>query len=336
MDDKLKHKVNVHIMTALCLKLISLLGTNLQPIIDLKLSDYNENSDFFNEPTITIFKNKTGKESELPFSLFGKDSKEIKRLIELTIILTSLIREDASPDDKEYLFIFMASGSHWGKVKRLSPDNFRSSLERELKKQNILADDGTPLVITPSRFRPTLLNQKVLEGESLDVIKAIAMHSSIKVTQEHYFNNKILEPESNIVVSEALNKIFKNQIKPENKDVYKTPLASCKNPFDNVKIQSSETPCTKFNACLTCKSLIITIEDLPKIFVYRKEITESLNFGFGNHPTFGKYYKKLLGIIDEILKKDIYFSEEELKEAERKSSELNDIVIDPLVFRKVV
>lgn len=325
--------VNVHIMTAICLKLLGMLGGNLQPVLDLKIQDYNENSEFFNEPSVKTFKNKTRKESELPISLFANDASEIKELIELTIKLTSLIRNNASEEDKEYLFIFMASGNQTGKVKRLSPDNLRSSIYRELSKHQILADDGSKLVITSARFRPTLINQKVIDGESLDVVKAIAGHSSVKVTQESYFNKKILVPEGNKTVSEALNKIFTNQIKTSTKSLFKTPVASCENPYESNILKSTGATCTKFNSCLSCKSLVLTIEDLPKIFNYQKSILESLENSLGSHPTLGKHYKKLLSIIDDILKVDVYFSEEELIEAKSNAHLFSNQVIDTLVFR---
>jgi integrase len=143
-------------------------------------------------------------------------------------------------------------------------------------RHHLLADDGSPLVINPSRLRKTFVNRlwrlsggdpftvARLSGHSVSVLDA----SYLAVTPAMQSNFKFMG-ESLVVRWRGGDKDHSaGDVLPlETQD---TPLGRCKDPYGGDLAPKNGSPCIDFLSCFGCKSFVITDEeqDLYRLYSF--------------------------------------------------------------------
>lgn len=356
-------QLDIHLIAPLAVKLCWETGLNTDTLLALKRNCFQEDHPLTGLPYLRYYKARSTGEKDLHLSLLDdanapvlpleyKQSKVIKRTINLILKLTEPLLERANPEDRPYLFLYEPrSGGRRKEVVRLNVNYFSGwalSFRRRLQKRN---EPGFPDVFTLGRFRPTKITELVRQGKDLLDIQIVSGHSSASTTLRYLASHQIA-PLAQKEVNAVLQKIHENQLefqrdpKPyataentnKNQEViYKAILCDCKdvfNPPDKIKkvmAHKKGQSCGYFNMCLTCPNALILKHHLPRLVAYKREIETARSSNIAKAPN-SAHYDKALAVIDGIL---LEFSDEDLAWA-KQEEQRTDIHSDPLTYRPVL
>lgn len=355
--------IDQDIIIPLAIKLISETGLNADSLLNLKRDCFKISHPLTGLPFIEYYKERSLGETELHISLFDKNeiSLKSKQSIIIKNTINNILRltqplVDLAPDDiKDFLFIYQTSAPNMvGKIKKLDTRITQNWTEKIMKSYNISNPDSKLKSFNLAKFRPTKITEMVREGYEFNEIQAVASHKSITTTLQ-YISKRNIMTKFHETINKALTNISQNKNEHEKnplpfaieedakpgKFIFKGPICSCKNPYDPPDIvkKSKEyfagDPCTYWNMCLFCNNILITKDSLPKLISHRKDIEISLTNNLSEMFRHGELYEKKKSIIEEILKPDNMFTEEEIKWAEEISEIQEDEVLDGFIYQGV-
>lgn len=328
-------------------RLAQVTGLNAESIASLEIDDFVTSHPLSQRPCLRYWKERSTGEKEYHLDVFKADiswltssqAKEIKKIFDDVIYLTSEFRGSADPSISNHLFIYqVASGPNGGEIKSLSGSN--KSLSTILKafavNNNLLTDAGEPLSLTPSRFRPSFVSELIEQGVSVREIQVILGHENIDMTLRYLDRldfNRVAREKLDV----ALRKIHAETIsdKPvapvvdvlaREGVIFKTPTGGCRNilnPPDFIKKLRGYVPgkpCSLYNKCLSCENSILTKSDLPELFAMQRDYMHILHVNRVADTPYGSVVLENLAILKSILTPESSdFSTAELEEAERLS-----------------
>lgn len=328
-------------------RLAQVTGLNTDSLTSLDVEDYVESHRLTNRPCLRYWKERSIGAREYALDLFEADitwlttsqGREVKKIFEDILAVTSSFRDEASPEVAAKLFIYRSSSprtfgeikSVEGSVKTLIVKIFANFAEQhELK-----LDSGEPLRISPSRFRPSFVSELVERGVSLREIQVILGHKFL-ITTLGYLDRLDLNRIARKILDEAIRGIQAKTVvtppKPkvthhaEDEIIFKTPMGGCRNvlnPPDFIKKLRSYIPgkaCSLYNKCLGCDNRIITKANLPELFAMRRDYRHTIETTRVLDSPYGEAILENLAMLDEILDPAYSdFTAQELKEAERLS-----------------
>jgi integrase len=305
------------------LKMAQVLGMNLASILDLEFDDYQEYHPLTNKPCLTYWKERSTGEKMLHLDLFHSDIQWItssqKRFVEKTFNevakLTSEARKYVPDELSKKLFISYVKSSI------AINDTAMSRLYSELVEDyQLKSDDGSPLVLSTTRFRPTLVSELIDTGVSIREIQYFLGHASIYTTMKYL--DKL---DFDIVVKEkarkAIEDIYSKTVHAtnrhsskkkqrrfdENQVIMKTPLGGCKNIFDPPSFIKKSSlyvkgkPCSQYNKCLSCENVMLTEKHIPELFAMQRDYLESLKNSDIKNTPYHIVVLENLSLLDEIL-----------------------------------
>ncbi|HCG9701975.1 tyrosine-type recombinase/integrase [Vibrio parahaemolyticus] len=333
------------------LKMAQVLGMNLNSILDLDMDDYQEHHPLTNKPCLTYWKERSTGEKMLHLDLFHANLQWLtvsqKQFVETIFnevaLLTCEAREYVSPELSQRLFI------NFETVPKAMNESSMSSLYSELiEEYQLKNDDGEPLVLTTTRFRPTLVSELVEAGVSLREIQYLLGHSSIYTTM-----NYLEKLEFDRVIKEkarkAIEDIYNNAAhsgKPdssyhqhrkfdESQIIMKTPLGGCKNIFDppdfikKSSLYVKGKPCSQYNKCLSCENVMLTEKHLPELFAMQRDYLATLESGEVVHTPYYVVVLENLSLLDDILNPETSeFDEDILTQAKEDSLFIETTMLD--------
>lgn len=330
-------------------RLAQVTGLNADSIATLQLDDFVPVHPLSQRPCLRYWKERSTGEKEYLLDIFKAEiswlttsqAKEIKKIIDDVVLITSEFRADADPSIQEDLFIYKSSSrATWGKIKSLSQQSsiLNISLKRFAKKSKLLTDSGEPLSLSPSRFRPSFVSELVEQGVSVREIQMLLGHENIETTLKYLDRldlNRVAREKLDVALREIHSETITDKpvtavpdINNGNEDniIFKTPLGGCKNIFnppDFIKKLRSYIPgkpCSLYNKCLACENNMITKSDLPVLFAMRRDYLHILHTNRVADTPYGYVVLENLNLLENILDSEISdFPKEELEEAERLS-----------------
>lgn len=330
-------------------RLAQVTGLNADSIATLQLDDFVPVHPLSQRPCLRYWKERSTGEKEYLLDIFKAEiswlttsqAREIKKIFDDVILITSEFRACAGPDIKDDLFIYKSSSrAAWGEIKSLSQQ--RSVLNIALKsfseKSNLLADSGEPLSLSPSRFRPSFVSELVERGVSVREIQMMLGHENIETTLKYLDRmdfNRVARDKLDVALREIHSETITDkpvvavtEFNSGNDDniIFKTPLGGCKNIFNPPEFIKSlrnyvpGKPCSLYNKCLACENNMITKSDLPTLFAMRRDYLHILHTNRVVDTPYGYVVLENLNLLENILDPELSdFSKEELEEAERLS-----------------
>jgi len=330
-------------------RLAQVTGLNADSIATLQLDDFVPVHPLSQRPCLRYWKERSTGEKEYNLDIFkaeiswltNSQAKEIKKIIDDVVLITSEFRADADPSIQDDLFIYKSSSrATWGAIKSLSQQSsiLNISLKSFAEKSKLLTDSGEPLSLSPSRFRPSFVSELVEQGVSVREIQMLLGHENIETTLKYLDRldlNRVAREKLDVALREIHSETITDKpvtavpdINNGNDDniIFKTPLGGCKNIFNppdfikKLRNYIPGKPCSLYNKCLACENNMITKSDLPMLFAMRRDYLHILHTNRVADTPYGYVVLENLNLLENILDPEISdFPKEELEEAERLS-----------------
>ena len=361
--------VSVDILTPYLLRLAQVTGLNAASILSLDIDDYVSCHNATSRPCLRYWKERSDGYKEYHLDLFNAQltwltstqAKVVNEIFEEISQLTSSFRlniEDVTFKNRLFIYQSYSTRIH-GKVipilgnKERNIKTLRDSFARFVKKYSLTNDQGEPLTLTISRFRPTFVSEMINSGISLREIQLMLGHSSIETTIR-YLDSLDFNTISRVKLNDKLKEIHQSTLNEQVEDSTQkvqtsddkelrvtshTPLAGCKNIFDPpefVKKMSSYipgTPCSQYNKCLGCDNVIITTKNLPQIFAMQRDYTLLIEHTRVMDTPYGHIIQENIELIKSITDPKLSnFSAAELQDGRRLAEYIETtILIDGVI-----
>jgi integrase len=305
------------------LKMAQVLGMNLNSILDLELDDYQEHHPLTNKPCLTYWKERSTGEKMLHLDLFHADlqwltisqNHFVETVFDEVTQLTSETRKYAPDELLNRLFI-----TFHNKVSTISEVSMHDYYTEVVENYQLKDDNGEPLVLTTTRFRPTLVSELIDAGVSIREIQYLLGHASI-FTTINYLDTLDFDRVARDKARKAIEEIYSNSVHAikqssgqkkqrrfdETEIIMKTPLGGCKNIFsppDFIKKSSlyvKGKPCSQYNKCLSCEYVMLTEKHLPELFAMQRDYLASLESGAVVNTPYFFVIQENISLLDDIL-----------------------------------
>ena len=353
-----QYQVDGRVIAPYIARLAQVTGMNADSLLGLELDDFIERHDLTDRPCLLYWKERSEGAKMLHLDIFHAEiswlttsqGRVVKKIFDDVKHLTREIRLSAPVEAQNKLFIYRSSSPRkYGVV-----DSFENSGGNQLNKtldkfsqdHGLLDEDGNPLKLSPSRFRPSFVSELIERGVSPREIQVLLGHKSLSTTMAYLdqmdFNpmarrmlNKVLHEMQQDTLEEAPKLIPTKTIEPTPEAMpLRSGLATCMNVFDPpafIKALASydpSKPCTLFNMCLSCSNSIITVSHLPELFAMRRDYQRMIEVNRVLDTPYGAVILDNLDVLNNLLDPETSdFSAEELTKAERLSENLQVSVL---------
>ncbi|MFA0514690.1 tyrosine-type recombinase/integrase [Vibrio breoganii] len=347
----LTRKVTSREVGVYVLKIAQVLGLNLNPILELDIDDYQPHHPLTNKPCLTYWKERSTGEKMLHLDLFHADLQWLtvsqKNFVESVfddiIQLTTEARKFVSSKISKRLFInFVAT------PKAITSSAMGKLYSKLVEEYQLKSDSGAPLVLTTTRFRPTLVSELIEAGVSIREIQYLLGHSTIYTTIKYIEQldfDRIIRDKAR----QAIEDIYKNTIQvnknnsghtPQRKYddsliIMKTPLGGCKNIFNppdfikKLSLYVKGMPCSQYNKCLSCDNVMLTEKHLPELFAMQRDYLSSIENSVVTNTPYHIVVLENLSLLEDILNPETSeFSEDILIQAKEDSIFLETTILD--------
>ncbi|SHO19441.1 Putative uncharacterized protein [Moritella viscosa] len=352
----LTRKVTSREVGVYVLKMAQVLGMNLSPILDLELDDYQKCHPLTNKPCLTYWKERSTGEKMLHLDLFHADLQWLtmsqKHFVEAVFDevnqLTSETRKCAADEISNRLFLTLHQGNQ-GRCTALSMNTMPRFYSELVDEYQLKDDTGNSLVLTATRFRPTLVSELVDAGVSIREIQYLLGHSSIYTTIT-YLDKLDFDRVIRDKARKAIEDIYSNTVHPtkynssnkkqqrqfdESQIIMKTPLGGCKNIFDPPNFIKKSSlyvkgkPCSQYNKCLSCDNVMLTEKHLPELFAMQRDYLVSLESSEVVNTPYHVVVLENLSLLEDILNPETSeFKEDILSQAKEDSLFIETTILD--------
>ncbi|MFZ6045776.1 tyrosine-type recombinase/integrase [Pseudomonas sp. CR3202] len=352
------YQVDSRVLAPYMARLAQVTGINADSLKGLELDDFVESHDLTGRPCLLYWKERSSGEKLYHLDLFQADiswltssqGREVKQIFDDVIYLTRNIRDLAPEPEKNKLFIYQSSSRRkFGVVDSIqasTPNLMNEMFASFSADHGLLNEDGSPLKLSASRFRPSFVSELVERGVSIREIQVLLGHSDISKTLA-YLDRMDFNFTARKLLNKALHEMHQGTLKDEQAVIpinnleapaggmsISNGLVTCRNMYDppdfikNLKSYDPKRPCTLFNKCLACSNSIITVSHLPSLFAMRRDYQRMIEVNRVLDTPYGEVILENLDILNSILDPETSdFSEHELSEAERLSENLDTNVL---------
>jgi len=347
------YQIDSRVLAPYVARLAQVTGMNADSLLGLEVEDFVERHDLTDRPCLLYWKERSDGEKLLHLDLFHADiswlttsqGRAVKEVFDDVIYLTREIRKDAPAEVQKKLFIYRSSApAKYGVV-----DSIERSASTMLNKiladfsadHGLVNDDGSPLAVTASRFRPSFVSELIERGVSPREIQVLLGHQNLRTTIA-YLDQMDFNPMARRILNQVLQEIHQDTVSGALKiiptrTVEPTPTrmpleagtVTCMNVYDppdfikDLAGYDPSKPCTLFNKCLSCSNSIITVSHLPELFARRRDYQRMIEVNRVLDTPYGAVILDNLDVLNSILDPETSdFSAEELARAERLSENL--------------
>ncbi|MDR7296336.1 hypothetical protein J2X16_001675 [Pelomonas aquatica] len=284
---------------------------------------------------------------------------KVERLIALILAITAPIREHAPIALQKRLFIFqdIEASRLLGStiIVGIDPKGKASTwYDRFAKEEGLKQSFGPEFKFNLARWRPTLVTNLVLAGADVFQVQTAICHASVTTTVS-YLDEHRLQPVFNETVTGALENITRRSIEHHTQkgrkhtggesslDAFHETLSGCgcRDPYSPSELVRKVTRhkegrvCRNWNMCLFCDEAVVTENSLPKIIVYRGRVSVALENASPALEPRRKLLEDVAKLIDGVLEEDAIFPKQVLDEARIKAVNLDDILVDQLIYQGI-
>ncbi|HFI2213345.1 TPA: phage integrase SAM-like domain-containing protein [Pseudomonas aeruginosa] len=189
-----------------------------------------------------------------------------ERLIRHVITRTAPIRAQHEAFSERIWIYYSRESARSGDPRLLTPTMLAASIKSLVENYDLTDDEGLPLKVNISRLRKTFANRifEIMDGDLAGTARALG--SSPRVTDTSYLSATI-ESKKNwrfmgeVLVDELLNKTI-------GATYHHTPVAKCTDNKSSRYTPKQDGVCMSFLNCVRCRFLVITAEDLYKLFSF--------------------------------------------------------------------
>ncbi|MBK3478513.1 tyrosine-type recombinase/integrase [Pseudomonas sp. MF6751] len=348
-----QYQIDGRVIAPYIARLAQVTGMNADSLLGLELDDFIERHDLTDRPCLLYWKERSEGAKMLHLDIFHAEiswlttsqGRVVKKIFDDVKHLTREIRLNAPVEDQNKLFIYRSSSPRkYGVV-----DSFENSGGNQLNKtldklsqdHGLIDEDGNPLKLSPSRFRPSFVSELIERGVSPREIQVLLGHKSLSTTMA-YLDQMDFNPMARRMLNKVLHEMQQDTLEDAPKLIptrtiesapeampLRSGLATCMNVFDPpafIKALASydpSKPCTLFNKCLSCSNSIITVSHLPELFAMRRDYQRMIEVNRVLDTPYGTVILDNLDVLNNLLDPETSdFSAEELTKAERLSENL--------------
>jgi hypothetical protein len=271
-------------------------GMNTTPLLEMTTDSIKQHPLKENRKLLVLYKrrgNATQVQS-LRHSVMVENAQTV--LADVAIIVQHIIEQNQALRKRvnsDLVFCFVSTRANKGAIVSLSTVLLRVNIAKWVVKHGLTDDSGNSLVVNVSRFRKSFENRIwELSGGDPFVTAALSNHT-VQVSHTHYLEAP-KEAEKNfnlmgrVMTDERLGRVevFDN-----------TPVAKCSDkPRVNAKSGQPDY-CTSFLNCVRCNNMVVTQEDLYRLFsFYWLIVYEREQIGA---KKWKKYFAHIIRIVDQ-------------------------------------
>lgn len=283
--------LNSYELTILLLAIALRTGMNTTPLLEMTTDAISDHPFKENRKLLTLFKRR-GNATQIQSIRWSEEKPTVRDVLpDVGGIVNHIIAtnsEARKAAESELVFVY----THGNKPTLLAGTTLTQNIKKWRDKHGLLSDDGTPLNTNISRFRKTFEN-KIYELSGHDpFITAKLSNSSVKVTDSHYLKApEHAERDFRLLGEIRVKEILGTETSAESN----TPVAKCALPANNEQTDSANF-CTDFFSCVICKNMVVTGDDLYRLFsFYWLIVSERDNIGA---KKWKKHFAHIVRIID--------------------------------------
>ncbi|WP_312591764.1 site-specific integrase [Stutzerimonas nitrititolerans] len=355
---RVQYRVDGRAIAPYIARLAQVTGMNTDSLLGLELDDFIERHDLTDRPCLLYWKERSEGAKILHLDIFHAEiswlttsqGRAVKQIFDDVKFLTRDIRRNSPVEVKNKLFIYRSSSPRQYGVVNSFENSGDKMLHKTLRKlsldHGLLDENGSPLKLSPSRFRPSFVSELIERGVSPREIQVLLGHKSLSTTMA-YLDQMDFNPMARRMLNKALHKMHQDTLEEApklipSKTIESTPqgtplqsgLATCMNVFDPPDFIKSlagydpSKPCSLFNKCLSCSNSIITVSHLPDLFAVRRGYQRMIETNRVLDTPYAAVILANLDVLDNILDPETSdFSAEELAKAERFSENLQPSIL---------
>jgi hypothetical protein len=214
---------------------------------------------------------------------------DVAVMVQHIIDMNQSLRAESGTD---LVFSYRATRGHT-EITTIGGSSLVTNIKKWVKEKGLKNDNGKPLQVNISRFRKTFENRIwELSGGDPFVTAALANHS-VKVSQTHYLEApKEAEKNFNYMGKVRTEELLSNVEVIENN----TPVSKCSDIPNRTDKNGNKIYCTDFLSCVRCRNMVVTKEDLYRLFsFYWLIVYEREQIGA---KRWSKYFAHIIRIID--------------------------------------
>lgn len=356
--------IDSHVITPYAIKLAQITGLNADSIKLLDVDDYDARHPLTGRPCLRYWKERSEGAKLMPLDLFHAEitwlttaqSYAVAQVFEDIKTLTASMRESAPETMRDKLFIWQSSApKSFMEIKSFATGKdgaLRVAFAAYASRKGLLDSAGQPLILTPSRLRPSFISELVERDVPVREIQLILGHKHIETTLAYLDRmdfNHIARSKLDVALRELHDWAAESVDQCSNNDaeaslidvvnldgpqvVFKTPLASCRNIFNppefikKLSTYVPGSPCALYNMCLGCENVLLTASNLPELFAMERDYLKLMEVSRIMDTPYGRVVRENLALLDGILNSNSDFTPEELAEGRRLSEFVDTTVL---------
>lgn len=272
-------------------------GMNTTPLLEMTTDSVQGHPLKANRKLLVLYKRR-GNATKIQVLRHQKKVENVQTVLaDVGLMIEHIIRCNASLGQEmgsDLALVFRSGGGpSAGKAAALSKSLLAQNIAKWVSDRGLKDDNGKPLRVNISRFRKTFENRIwELSGGDPFVTAALAGHS-VKVSDTHYLEAP-REAEKNF---NFMGRIRVKELTDNVQGIEQnTPVAKCSDSGQKADRQGNKIYCTDFLACVRCRNMVVTKEDLYRLFsFYWLLIYEREQIGA---KRWKKYFAHIIRIID--------------------------------------
>ena len=235
---------------------------------------------------------------------------DVITLYEWALKQTKPLLPDAGNKHKDQLWLYRSEKTQdKGKVTALSADVLRKGIKAFVERHNLKADDGTPLKMNLTRMRKTFVKRIYLLSGRDPLVAARCAGHTVKVHDESYWE---VTSESELGFK-FMGEIWLDTLRGKEDDTTKisriskhklkksenTPVARCRDPKYGDRAPKNGKYCSRFANCFGCKSIVVTGDDLYRLYSFYWLVIKERRFV--PVPHWKRLYRSVVRIVDDVI-----------------------------------
>lgn len=289
--------LNSYELTIFLLAIALRSGMNTTPLLEMTTDSIQDHPLKENRKLLVLYKRR-GNATHIQSLRHSTNVENVQTVLADVAVMVQHVIDMNQPlraeNGTDLVFCYRAIGGfNYGEITTVNNTSLRDNIEKWVIEKGLKNDNGEPLQVNISRFRKTFENRIwELSGGDPFVTAALANHS-VKVSQTHYLEApKEAEKNFNYMGKVRTQELLSNVEVIENN----TPVAKCSDIPNRTDKNGNTIYCTDFLSCVRCRNMVVTKEDLYRLFsFYWLIVYEREQIGA---KRWSKYFAHIIRIID--------------------------------------